>query len=838
MAWWHFWKIFNYSFSDDPLSARDNRTFTGAGVSQPDAVPDIRAMSDGTFSGRGQVRLRDSNEFVDLSTVTNRIHRYKEYERLRIMPEIEMAITVFGDETCLDGDTLVATPAYEGGFRTLKWLADNMADERFLVYAYDFNRKDYTLAWAHSPRLVKRAKTVKIILDNGDSFIATPEHRILLRDGTWCHAAHLRADMKLMPFYRVRPNTEVTKSKSNQYPRIFTHNKGWVHERQFVDEWRTGKELPQYQEANRICRMICDGLTVRQIHGRVGRDFKTIQAIVSRAGFSNQELKLLSKKADYRRVVGVLQYEEMDVYDLSVETHENFCTNWGVAHNCQKNENNRCFDIKCKNQEIKEELEFLWFHRKMINMDQKKLFNRTLNLYCNGDEFWETVVNPENPKDGIVRLEFLPCDSMYRIETTKGRLLEFQQSKEGPDYESIAKIDVMDATEADLMQCRAVRFHPNQIVHLRIGADRKTFYPYGVSLIEPARGPAHSLRIMEDSMIVYRLSRAPERRVFYIDTQGIPPAKAEAFMERVKDQLKKKKTPRNGAEGASSVEERWHPPSVDEDIFIQTRPNSNTRVEPLPGAQNLGEVDDTVYFRNKLFMALNFPKNYFNNEDSTQTRVSLSSLDVKFARLVERLQSYIEDALWEVCDRHLKLRGFPEESYEDLEIKMTPPSDWRELTRAEVINNRIQNAGALKGAQIMSDYDILTKVMKYSEEDAKVMLARLKQQKIGDLQLQIIAQNPTLAGVGLPGDDEDKVSADPSEQNPMLGGEPPPPPGEAPEGEAGAAPVPPGSPPQSGPLAGGAPIPEPEEADIKKYGLYIKDYGTEQDDEEIDGSDS
>jgi hypothetical protein len=355
---------------------------------------------------------------------------------------------------------------------------------------------------------------------------------------------------------------------------------------------------------------------------------------------------------------------------------------------------------------------------------------------------------------------------------------------------------------------------------------------------------------MEDAMLVYRLTRAPERRVFYIDTQQYSGARAEAFIERMKDQFKKKKVPKQySSEGASAVEERWHAPAADEDYWIPIRPNSNTRIETLPGAQNLGEIDDTVYFRNKLFVSMNFPKNYFNNEDTTATRVSLSAQDVKFARMIERLQSHIEDSLWELCDRHLKLRGYPEETYEDLEIKMTAPSDWRELTRSEVVTARIGNAGSLKGAQLMSDFDILTKWMKYPDDEAKLMLARLKIQKIEDLKLQIIAQNPQLLGVGLPSDDEQQVGAEAGLGQPMLGGDPnaPPPPGGmppagAPPGGApagGATPAPPGggmSMAAEVPAMGGQPLPNPALDDIAKYDLDIKDYGSEQDEEEIDRS--
>ncbi len=249
-------------------------------------------------------------------------------------------------------------------------------------------------------------------------------------------------------------------------------------------------------------------------------------------------------------------------------------------------------------------------------------------------------------------------------------------------------------------------------------------------------------------------TRAPERRVFYIDVGQLPPFKAEAFIERMKDQFRKKKTAssRGSQYGAASVvEERWHAPAADEDYWLPIRPNSQTKIDTLPGAQNLGEIDDAVYFRNKLFAALNFPKNYFNNEDPNATRITLSAQDIKFARMIERLQSHQEDGLWEIADRHLQLRGFPEESYDDLRIKMTPPSDWRELSRAEVTTNRINNASSLKSSQLMADWDIQTRWMKYSEDETEEMLARLKIQKLEDLKLQVLAQNPQLIGVGIPG---------------------------------------------------------------------------------------
>ena len=670
--------------------------------------------------------------------------------------------------------------------------------------------------------------------------------------GAWVMAGMLKEGDELMPFYRLKANYNHTQLRHNQFPRIYTHQKGWVHERQFIDEWRLGKDIPDYQNVNRAVRMSASGLTVRQIAKLIGHDWYTIEGWMKKEGFTHREAHYLGKKnPDRRRVLSVHPGPTVEVYDLSVEKHENFCTRNLVMHNCQKDENGHTFGIKCDNQEIVDELEFLFFHRSMLNLDQRACWDKFKRLGVKGDQFWELVLNPDNPKEGIYHIKDLPPETMYRIETTKGKVLEFQQAKEGPDYKALERSPITAASDTELMQSTAIRFAPDQMVHLRLGDFRKTFYPYGVSLIEPARGPAHQLRMMEDAMVVYRLTRAPERRVFYIDVGQLPPFKAEAFIERMKDQFRKKKVVTGqGGTGANAVEERYHAPAQDEDYWIPIRPNSATKIDTLPGAENLGEIDDTVYFRNKLFTALNFPKNYFSLEDPNATRITLSAQDVKFARMIERLQSVFEDALWEVADRHLRLRGFPPETYEDLIIKMTPPSDWRELSRAEVITNRINNANSLKGSQLLSDYDILTKWMKYSEDEAKEMISRMKIQKLEDLKLQILAQNPQLLGVGIPGQGEQEMGAEPGGPNPMLppgGAQGAPPPAGGPPGMPGAPPPvggPPGGPPMPPPpqhdmmppTGQAKPLPEPSDEEILRYDLEIQDYEADQDNEDVDFS--
>lgn len=837
MSWWDFYKLFYYSFQKDPLDKKNKgQRLSGAGVTQPDAIPDIRNQ-DGSYwgsGGRGVIRLRDTNDFIDLSTITNRQNRLKEYERLRNVPEIEQVMTIFADNACVAGSTIIRTPYY--GDRTIEWLEKHKKKEEFLVYCWDFTKQDYTLGWAYDPRIVKRAKTIKVKFDDGTEEIVTPDHRVLLRNQQWIEAGNLRFGMELMPFYKVQANHELTNLHTKQFPRIFTFNDGWKHERQFIDEWNTNKKDRRLEAVNRACKMLSNGLTIKETSKLMGHDVKTIRSWLKKEGFTVDELRALGKKPNKRRVVGVEEWNEMDVYDLSVKGHANFAGQSIIFHNCQKGENGHVFDVMCKNEEIKKELEWLFFNRKMLNCD-RLMWDWFKTLFISGDKFFELCIDPEMPSDGVAKIQDLPSESMYRIETTKGKLVEFQQGAEGPDYESLTRAPVAQATDPELQQSKAIRFTPEQIVHIRIGDNRKTFYPYGQSLIEPARGPAHQLRLMEDAMLVYRLTRAPERRVFYIDVAHLPPYKAEAFMDRLKDQLRKKKVSNRVGEGASGMDEKWHAPAADEDFWIPIRPSSNTRIETLPGAQNLGEIDDAVYFRNKLFTALNFPKNYFNNEDPQATRITLSAQDVRFAQLVERLQSCMADGIYEIAHRHLQLMGYPEKTYEDLQIKMTPPSDWRELTKQEAFANRINNATALASSFIFPMYDVLTKIMKCGDEEAQAILARMNLQKLQDLRLQIFAQNPQLLGIGVPGQGETEMGAEPGGPSPMLG--PTPPPGGPPDMGGGGAP-PPGMPPEAPsfktePSQGGGqviPIPEPSEDDIQKYDLELQSYDMEIDREE------
>lgn len=827
MHWTDLFKLFRYSFEDDPQTKRDKSQETqGAGVTVPDAVPYVRQDGSTQSSSKGQLRI--GQDMVDLSAVSTRKNRYTEYERLRNVSEIEQAMTIIADEACVAGETLVHT-LYDG-LKSIQWLAENKANEQFFVYSWDFEKNDYTLAIAYEPRLVKKSKTFKILLDDGTFFVATPDHRVLLSNNEWIFTGLLDVGMELKPFYHIPANQDLTEHKQNQFPRILSFNRGWIHERQFIEEWKAGKPIKKYEKINKLIRLLMGGMSRTKANYLSNISYSDLNRRIAKEGFSWKEIKWLTKKSMTRRVIAVLDWDEIDVYDLSVKGTQNFCGESIVFHNCQKDDEGNVLKIDCKNNDVKKELDYLFLHRNMLNMN-RKLWGMTKRLCINGDWFGEIMIQADNPKYGILKCQELPPDSMYRIETTKGKLLEFQQGNEGPDLEALVKGEITELSQADLDQCKAIRFSPHQIIHMRLGEDRKTFYPYGQSLIEPARGPAHQLRLMEDAMIVYRLSRAPERRVFYIDIGQLQGHRAEGLMRRMQDLLRKRKVVTKPGDGANAMDERWSAPSVDEDYWLPIRPNSNTRIDTLPGAQNLGEIDDAVYFRNKLFAALNFPANYLSNEDVNSTKVSLSHQSSRFARMIERIQEHIEDGLWDIADRHLKLLGFPTEVYEDLKIKMTLPSEYREVAKMELKNGQIGLATSLKGSMLMSDYDIFIEIMKYSNEKAEELVGRMKYQKLEDATLQVKVQNPQLLGIGVPGAEENQMGMEAGGPMPNLGE----PDKGKPEDQAQQPEENPMETPEK-PVGGNTALAEPEPEEIRKYDMEIQSYAQDQDMDEPDFS--
>jgi len=352
----------------------------------------------------------------------------------------------------------------------------------------------------------------------------------------------------------------------------------------------------------------------------------------------------------------------------------------------------------------------------------KYLWDIVRNVAKYGDSFIENIVSVNNPKLGIVKVKPLNPNYIYRVEDRKGNLLKFYQEipRPGDPMMSSGETDALDKT-------RAIELNKRQITHFRRRTSDPNYYPYGKSIAAAAIRTWRSLRLMEDAMLIYRLQRAPERRVFKIDVGNLPQTKAEAFLERVKAKFKKEKF---FDTTTGTVNERYNPASVDEDFFVLNRNGKGTDIDVLPGAQNLGDIDDVKYWRDKVLAAMKVPKDFIVEKDkSPERKANLSQLDVKFSKAVSRLQRDIELGLEDILTLHLMLRGFSRRATKAIKLKLCPPSDMNEKRRLELDEKKLQIVTQVQGLNLFDDEYIYKTYFDMSDNEVSVMKDRLKKEK-------------------------------------------------------------------------------------------------------------
>jgi len=231
-----------------------------------------------------------------------------------------------------------------------------------------------------------------------------------------------------------------------------------------------------------------------------------------------------------------------------------------------------------------------------------------------------------------------------------------------------------------------------EIAHFRLlGNDM--FLPYGSSIIEPARRIWRQLILIEDAMLVYRVTRAPERRVFYIDVANLPPEEIPAYMELQKKNLRTSQVVDNAT---SRVDLRYNPLSVDEDFFIPVRgQDTGTKIDTLAGGQNAAAVEDVAYIQKKLFAALKIPRAYLGYDESLSSKATLAQLDIRFSRTINVIQKTVISELNKIAIVHLYANGFDGKDLQDFEIKLSNPSSIAQQQKLELWRTKFEIAGSL-----------------------------------------------------------------------------------------------------------------------------------------------
>jgi hypothetical protein len=229
------------------------------------------------------------------------------------------------------------------------------------------------------------------------------------------------------------------------------------------------------------------------------------------------------------------------------------------------------------------------------------------------------------------------------------------------------------------------------VIHLSLSEGLDNNFPFGTSLLESIFKVYKQKELLEDAIIIYRIQRAPERRVFYIDVGNMPSHLAMGFVERVKNEVNQRRIPSVTGGSQSVIDAGYNPLSINEDYFFpQTSEGRGSKVEVLPGGTNLGEIDDLKYFTNKLFRALRIPSSYLptgpddGGSNFNDGRVGTAYIqELRFNKYCERLQSLLHEAFDTEFKLYLHNKGINVDS-NIFEVKFNPPQNFASYRQAEM----------------------------------------------------------------------------------------------------------------------------------------------------------
>jgi hypothetical protein len=257
-----------------------------------------------------------------------------------------------------------------------------------------------------------------------------------------------------------------------------------------------------------------------------------------------------------------------------------------------------------------------------------------------------------------------------------------------------------------------IYFDNYEMAHFRLIGD-VNYLPYGRSYIEPARKLFKQYTLMEDAMLIHRIARAPEKRIFYMNVGSIPPNEIDAFMQKTISNMKR--TPYMDQK-TGEYNLKYNMQNMMEDFYIPIRGNDQTtKIETTPGLAYDG-IQDVEYLRDKLFAALKIPKAFLGYDETTEGKATLAAEDIRFARTIERLQRILVSELNKIALVHLYAQGYRDEALTNFELSMQTPSIIFEQEKVELMKSKTELASALLTDNILPTDWIYDNIFHLSED--------------------------------------------------------------------------------------------------------------------------
>jgi DNA-directed RNA polymerase subunit K/omega len=271
---------------------------------------------------------------------------------------------------------------------------------------------------------------------------------------------------------------------------------------------------------------------------------------------------------------------------------------------------------------------------------------------------------------------------------------------------------------------KEIAVNAEHVIHLSLSEGLDNNFPFGNSLLESIFKVYKQKELLEDAIIIYRVQRAPERRVFYVDVGNMPSHLAMQFVERVKTEIHQRRIPSSTGGGTNVIDSAYNPLSINEDFFFpQTAEGRGSKVETLPGGTNLGEIDDLKYFTNKLLRGLRIPSSYLptgpddSNAQYTDGRVGTAYIqELRFNNYCERLQNLVSDEFNNDFKKYLLEKGVNID-VSMFDIKFQTPQNFASYRQAELDNNRIQTFSQVAALPYISNRYALMRFLGMSADE-------------------------------------------------------------------------------------------------------------------------
>ncbi len=410
--------------------------------------------------------------------------------------------------------------------------------------------------------------------------------------------------------------------------------------------------------------------SVRDKYNRMHTMYSDYVSMHNNIGFQTARLELFN------------DYDVMDndpILSSALDIYSDECTT--------KSEFGEVLKISSQDSNVKGILENLFYE--ILNIEFN-LWGWTRNMCKYGDFYLHLEIEPDY---GVLNVKPISTYEMTRIEDL---------DPENPAYVCFKQEGANKAS-----------YENYEIAHFRLLGDTN-FLPYGKSMIESARRSWKQLQLMEDAMLIHRIMRAPEKRMFYIDIGNIPPNEVDNFMQKVINKMKK--VPYVDQQ-TGDYNLKFNLQNMTEDFFLPVRGgDSGTRIESLGGMTYDG-TEDIEYVKNKMMAALKVPKAFLGYEEGITGKATLAAEDIRFARTIERVQRILLSELTKIAVVHLYSQGYKDSKLVDFNLSLTNPSTIFEEERVRILSEKLNTARDMIDAKMFSKEWVYDKIFGLAEDE-------------------------------------------------------------------------------------------------------------------------